>query len=240
MILAAGRGVRMGELTAGRPKPLLPLGHSTLIDLLLRKLAAAGIQRAVINLHYLGQRIRDALGDGSRFGLEIVYSQEPELLNTGGGIARASTFFEDYPVLVLNSDVLCEIDIHDFADFHRRNGCLATMAVKKSANFREYALVSWSNGRLEDFLPRGTTPLRGKFSTGIYTGYQLLEREALEMLQPRPESVIDALYRKLLRKEQPVAVYPVGGEWLDLGTREKYAAVWKQVAGGEVDLTRFL
>ena len=240
MILAAGRGERMGELTAHRPKPLLPLGESTLIALLLRKLAAAGIQRVVINLHYRGEQIKQSLGDGDRFGLEIVYSVEPELLNTGGGIARAAGFFLSYPLLVLNSDVLCEIDIRDFAGFHRKTGCLASLAAKKSSNFEEYALISWHNGRLKDFLRRGSSPPRGKFSTGIYTGYQLLEREAVELLQPRPESVIDGLYRKLLQKEQPVAIYPVRGEWLDLGTREKYAAAREQIAAGKIELTRFL
>src|SRR5688500_696410 len=90
MILAAGRGERMGALTANEPKPLLVVGDMPLIERALVRLAAAGFRDVVINLSYRGARIRERLGDGGRFGVAIRYSEEGEPpLETAGGIVHA-------------------------------------------------------------------------------------------------------------------------------------------------------
>ena len=109
MILAAGCGERMRPLTLDCPKPLLPVGDATLIEHHLRALAAAGFRELVINLSWLGAQIRAALGDGSRYGLAIAYSEEgPEPLETGGGVFRALPLLSPRgvePFVVLNGDV---------------------------------------------------------------------------------------------------------------------------------------
>jgi MurNAc alpha-1-phosphate uridylyltransferase len=109
MILAAGRGERMRPLTVARPKPLLEVGGRALITHHLERLAAAGFDRVVINLSWLGEQIVAALGDGTHHGLDIVYSEEgPEPLETGGGIFRALPLLQERPgapFVVLNGDV---------------------------------------------------------------------------------------------------------------------------------------
>ncbi len=111
MILAAGRGERMRPLTLERPKPLLEAGGAPLIVHHLRALAAAGFEEVVINLSWLGESIREALGDGSRYGLRLIYSDEgPEPLETGGGIFRALPLLGAGPFLVLNGDVWTDLD----------------------------------------------------------------------------------------------------------------------------------
>src|SRR5262245_39665198 len=106
MILAAGRGERMRPLTLTRPKPLLEVGGVPLIVHHLGALAAAGFDEIVINLSWLGDQIRDYLGDGARYGLSIAYSDEgPEPLETGGGIFRALPLLEPGPFLVVNGDI---------------------------------------------------------------------------------------------------------------------------------------
>ncbi len=111
MILAAGRGERMRPLTLERPKPLLEAGGAPLIVHHLRALAAAGFEDVVVNLSWLGGQIRSALGDGSRHGLRLHYSEEgPEPLETGGGIFRALPLLGPGPFLVLNGDVWTGFD----------------------------------------------------------------------------------------------------------------------------------
>lgn len=106
MILAAGRGERMRPLTDRLPKPLIPVRGRPLIEHHLERLAAAGIERVVINLAWLGSLIRDALGDGARFGVRISYSEEaPLALETGGGIYRALKTLGPGAFLVVNGDV---------------------------------------------------------------------------------------------------------------------------------------
>jgi MurNAc alpha-1-phosphate uridylyltransferase len=105
MILAAGLGTRMRPLTNTCPKPLLPLGGGAMIDLALDHAVAAGVRRAVVNLHYLGGMIRDHLA--GRAAPEILFSDEqPEILDTGGGIAQALPLLGAAPFYTVNSDAV--------------------------------------------------------------------------------------------------------------------------------------
>ena len=106
MLLAAGLGTRMGDLTRDLPKPLLDVDGKPLIAHLVESLVAAGFADLVVNVAYLGERIEAALGDGSRFGARIAYSREPDgPLGTGGGIKRALPLLGAAPFLLVNADV---------------------------------------------------------------------------------------------------------------------------------------
>jgi len=109
MILAAGRGERLRPLTDTTPKPLLDIGGKTLIEVHLERLAQAGFREIVINLAHHGDQIRESLGDGSDWGLNIHYSQEPVgALDTGGGIQQALALLGHAPFAVVNGDVYTE------------------------------------------------------------------------------------------------------------------------------------
>jgi len=124
MILAAGRGERMRPLTDATPKPLLRAGGHPLIEYHVEALARAGIDRIVINLAWLGEQIREFLGDGSRYGVSITYSEErPAALETAGGIFRALQWLKPGPFLVVNGDIFTDIPywrlaLPDTADVH--------------------------------------------------------------------------------------------------------------------------
>lgn len=111
MILAAGRGERMGELTAEQPKPLLEVAGKALIEHTIARLYAGGVRELVVNLAYRGEQIRERLGDGTRYGVSIVYAQEPAgALDTGGGIAAALDLLGPAPFIVVNGDVMTDLD----------------------------------------------------------------------------------------------------------------------------------
>ena len=111
MLLAAGRGVRMGPLTSESPKPLLSLGAETLIERHLRRLAAAGFGEVVINLSYRGGQIRSAIGDRTPWGQAVVYSEEGEPpLETAGGIVHALPLLGEGPFVVVSTDVVTDYD----------------------------------------------------------------------------------------------------------------------------------
>ena len=111
MILAAGKGERMRPLTDVTPKPLLLVDGQPLITYHLKALKIAGIKEVVINTWYLGKQLVSSLGDGRNFGLKITYSEEQELLNTGGGIANALPLLGTDPFLVLSADILTDFPI---------------------------------------------------------------------------------------------------------------------------------
>ncbi|MES2218186.1 MAG: nucleotidyltransferase family protein [Pseudomonadota bacterium] len=108
MILAAGRGRRMGGLTDDIPKPLLRVGGRYLIEYSLQALVNSGIKEIVINISYHRDQIKAALGNGQRFGANIHYSEEVTALETGGGVLQALPLLGDEPFIVLSSDIVCD------------------------------------------------------------------------------------------------------------------------------------
>jgi MurNAc alpha-1-phosphate uridylyltransferase len=117
MILAAGRGERMGALTATQPKPLLMIGDRSLIEHHVVRLAASGIDELVVNLSYRGAEIRERLGDGGRFGVSIEYSDEGEPpLETAGGIVQALPLLGREPFLLVNSDIYTDFDFRTLVE----------------------------------------------------------------------------------------------------------------------------
>ncbi len=111
MILAAGRGERMGELTMQTPKPLLRVGEYYLIEYVIVNIKRADIQEIVINISYQGEQIKAFLGDGSRYGVKIFYSEEKERLETGGGIFQALPLLGDKPFIVVSGDVITDFPL---------------------------------------------------------------------------------------------------------------------------------
>jgi len=108
MILAAGRGERMGSLTDSTPKPLLRIGENYLIEHVISNLVQANIREIIINVAYRGAQIKAVLGNGERYGVSIIYSEEKERLETGGGIFQALPLLGEQPFLVMSSDIITD------------------------------------------------------------------------------------------------------------------------------------
>jgi NDP-sugar pyrophosphorylase family protein len=168
MILAAGFGSRLGSLSDERPKPLLPVCDSPLIDHAVALLVGHGIRDIVVNLHHLGERIASELGDGSRLGARIRYSRETTILGTGGGIRHALPLLGSEPFIVMNGKVILEIDLHDLLAQHRQSGAQATLVVRREASATTWNAIA---------APRGGGRITDIFGAGehMFTGLQVLE-----------------------------------------------------------------
>jgi MurNAc alpha-1-phosphate uridylyltransferase len=214
MLLAAGRGERMGALTAEVPKPLIAIGGTTLIERHVARLAASGIVDIVVNLSYRGAQIRAALGDGSRYGARIAYSEEGEPpLETAGGIVHALPLLGDAPFLLVNADVLT-----DFAPAALEAARASTLVLVPNPphNARgDFGLES--SGLVSHAAPLLT-----------YAGIARLSPELFAGLAPgrRPlKAVLDAaIARGVLHGLR------YDGLWLDVGTPERLAAARAQLA----------
>ena len=129
MLLAAGRSTRLAGLTADLPKPMLPIGGRPLIEHTVCQLAQQGLRDIIMNLHYRGEAVQAHFGDGSRFGVHIRYSHEPELLGTAGAIRRCRDFFEQQPFYVLYGDNLTTCRLDRLAAHHERHQGIGTIAL---------------------------------------------------------------------------------------------------------------
>lgn len=137
MVLAAGRGTRLRPLTDTRPKALVEIGGVPLLEIVLRRLREAGVDQVVINLHHLGGQIEAFVARHAGFGLQVVFSREETLLDTGGGLEHAAWFFDDgRPFLVHNVDVLSDIDLRAMVRAHEASGALATLAAMERPTAR--------------------------------------------------------------------------------------------------------
>lgn len=218
MLLAAGRGERMRPLTDLTPKPLLEVGGKPLIVWHIENLAHAGINELIINHAHLGKQIENSLGDGSRYGVHIRYSDEGTALETAGGIAFALHLLGSEPFAVVNGDIWCD---YDFAH-------LPALAAQMQHDHAHLVLVKnppqhpngdfgLHNGRVTETAPKLT------FSgIGLY-------RPELFMRTPRGSK---APLAPLLREQ--IAAGKVSGElhqglWVDVGTPQRLAELDTQV-----------
>lgn len=206
MVLAAGHGTRMRAAAGGLPKPLLDVGGETLIGRQLARLAAAGVRDVVVNVSTHAQRIRAALGDGGRFGLQLRYSDEgPSPLETGGGIVHALPQLGREPFILVNADVYTDFDFGslrcDGAD-----GMLVLVPNPGHHGDGDFALGA--DGFVSTSGPRLT-----------YAGIALLDPAVFAGLEPgrRPlKPILDAaIARGALRGLR------YDGLWIDVGTPER-------------------
>jgi len=193
MILAAGLGTRLRPLTDTTPKPLLPVAGTPMIVWNLLLLKRHGIRDVVINLHHLGTMISQALGDGGAFGMRIVYSHEPVILGTGGGIKQAEPHFNGEPVLILNGDTLFELDLGALMRFHREQQAAATLVLRKDPEAARWGLVEVTDrAEVVRITGRGLSEPTAT-AARMFAGIHILHPRLLKYLPAGEEcSIIDA------------------------------------------------
>ncbi|TVS12719.1 MAG: nucleotidyltransferase family protein [Wenzhouxiangella sp.] len=220
MILAAGRGERLRPLTDRMPKPLIEVGGKALIVRHLEALAGAGFDRVVVNLAWLGEQIEQTLGDGSRFGLSIAYSQEPpDALETAGGIVQALPLLGDAPFLMISGDVLCDYPLARLRNRpHQAQGHLVMVDNPDHHPDGDFAIDA--DQRL----------VHGR-STQTFSGIAVLDPVLFAELPPG---------RRPLRPvfEQAIALGRLTGEhysgfWSDIGTPERLSDAQRRLLAGE-------
>lgn len=225
MVLAAGRGTRLAPITHTTPKPLVPVAGRPLLEPLLEFLRAGGIEDVVINLHHLGDRIRQHIGDGARFGLSVRYSPEDPILDTGGGIKKAEPLLAGEPFVVANGDSLLEIRLRDLLDWHRAHGGIATLAVRPDPDAAGYGLVELDDDdrvRRIVGLPAGAAPAaRGL----MFPGLHVLEPEVFRWMDPGGVfSITRVTYPRLIEAGLQVFGWETHARWITIDTPEALAA----------------
>ncbi len=161
-VLAAGKGSRLGELSEHLPKPMLRIGGVPVLERNLRWLARHGVREVAINLHHLGDVIEKHCGDGSQWGLKILYSREPQLLGTAGGVKRMQEFLADAPFLVVYGDNLFDFDLGKLVRVHEQGHVIATLALF-SVDQHQHTGIAGASVPLADTLDDCEAFLRGEY-----------------------------------------------------------------------------
>lgn len=222
MILAAGYGERLWPLTADRGKPALPVLGKPLVGYVAEYLANNGITEAVVNLHHAPESVRDALGDGSQFGLHLEYVYEPVILGTSGGLDNAREYFGDDTFVVVNGKIITDIDLRAAIDAHRQTNALATLVLMRNTNRERFSIVETRDGLISRFAGMPSPGDAGEAPL-MFTGIHILEPRIFEYI-PRgvfSDSVID-VYPKAMAAGERIAAHVGEGMWFELSTLQRY------------------
>jgi NDP-sugar pyrophosphorylase family protein len=203
-----------------RAKGAVPVAGITIAERILRRLAAAGIRDAVLNLHHRPESLTRRLGDGSPLGLRVRYSWETLLLGSAGGPRRARSLVGASPFLVVNGDTLTDADIGTLVAEHREHDALATLAVVPNTEPDKYdGLAVDAAGNVTGRVLRGTGQPSYHF-----IGLQVVEASAFDSVPPdTPYESVAALYPALLaQRPGAVRAWRCDAEFLDIGTPADY------------------
>ena len=225
VILAGGEGLRLRPLTNNTPKVLLPLNNKPICFYQIDWLKKYGIEDIIFAIGYLGDRIKEELVDGEKFGVKITYATEESSLNTAGAIRNA---FETLGVkekkdsfLVLNGDTLTDIDLSKILDFHFKKNSLLTISLVESSDSSSYGVVYYnSDGRILGFDEK---PLNKKGRFLINAGIYFIQPEAIEYIPKKKRYSFEREFiPDLIEKNLPIFGYKTYGYWIDVGTLERY------------------
>lgn len=239
LVLCAGRGTRLGDLTRDLPKPLLPVEGVPLVVRMLGHLSALGFTEVALNLHHHAERVREAVGDGSRAGVSVTYAVETTLLGTAGAVRNLADFLcagGDESFLVLYGDLLIDEDLRPMIAAHRDRDATATLLLHQRAGSN--SLVARDDaGRITDFLERpDDAARRANPMPWVNSGVQILHRRAVSLIPPDSPADLPAdVYQPLVRRERFFG-HPLSGYRCAIDSPTRYEAACRAYAEGRCQL----
>lgn len=225
-ILAAGLGTRLKPITDTKPKALVEVNGISLLELTIKRLIKSGFNQVIINVHHFADQIIEFLKEKNNFGIEIKISDERDLLlDTGGGLKKASWFFDDNkPFLVHNVDILSDIDLSQLYNHHLQSNSVATLAVQSRKSSRYFLfdekknLCGWKNEKTNEIkIPRNPVGLLTQFA---FSGIQVLDPKIFSMMPGKDIFSLVELYLSIA-SNHPITYFNHDNSYfLDLGKKE--------------------
>lgn len=220
MILAAGLGTRLKPITDKLPKALVELNGKTLLEITVRNLIENDFRRIVINVHHFADKVKDFVNKNT-FAADIFISDESDLLlDTGGGIKHAQKYFDDSPVLVHNVDIISNLNLKEFYQFHLSDDALASLVVSNRESNRyllfndNNILCGWQDVKKEEkILVREDV----KLNQLAFSGIHILNPNLIESFPKEQVFSIIKAYLKIAATEDIHAYVSNDLKWIDVG-----------------------
>jgi NDP-sugar pyrophosphorylase family protein len=223
MILAAGYGTRLWPLTVDRTKPAIPFLGRPLAGYVAEYLARYGYGDIVVNLHHRPESVREALGDGRRFGVRLQYVLEPEILGTSGALDNARPLLEDGTFVVVNGKIVTDIDLAAALETHRKTDALATLVLRPNSSRERFSIMETQDGMVTRFGGMPDPAIQGSPIPLMFTGIQILEPRIFSYI---PRGVFShsttEVYPKAIAAGERIAAHIAEGMWYEVSTLQRY------------------
>lgn len=227
MVFAAGLGTRLKPLTDSKPKALVEVRGVPLLEIVLKRLIAFGFTDIVVNVHHFADQIIDFI-EKSNFDANIIISDETDLLlDTGGGLKKASVHFGNRPVLIHNVDVISSLNLGELYQHHIDNNALATLAVKNRKTSRYFLfdhsnqMVGWKNMKTNEI--RMSKVGFGKFNALAFSGIHVVSPKIFDIMTGEGKFSITDVYLNLSRSQRILGYQCESSMWMDLGNSDNLA-----------------
>lgn len=223
MVLAAGLGTRLRPLTDLISKPMAPIVNRPVMEHIIKLLADHGFEDIVCNLHYFPDEIKNHFRDGSKWGVNIVYSFEEELLGTAGGVKKVEDFFQGQTFLVISGDALTDIDLSEAYDFHKEKKGEATLILTEVEDTTQFGVVILDEQkRIKGFQEK---PLSGEAKSNLAnSGIYFFEPGIFKYMPPKGQfyDFGKNLFPDFLERDIPYYGYTHKRYWNDVGSLDEY------------------
>ncbi len=217
-VLAAGFGTRLKPFTHRLPKPLIPVLNVPALLYTFALLKEAGITDIICNIHHHAAEIRSRVESLDLTGISISFSEENNILGTGGGLKKCERLLDDGDFLLINSDIITDIDFTEFVKCHMKSGLPGTLALYETPDAATIGSVGVENALVRDFRNMRKT---GLVSSLIYTGTALLSPDIFRYLKEKFSSIVDTGFTGLI-DHGGLGAFTHSGSWMDIGTPETY------------------
>ncbi|WP_078545656.1 nucleotidyltransferase family protein [Litchfieldia alkalitelluris] len=221
VIMAGGKGTRLRPLTYHMPKPMVPLLHTPVMEYCIELLKKHQITEIAVTTGYLGEDIKQYFGNGSKWGIDLLYFDEISPLGTAGSVKNAEAFLDE-PFVVISGDVLTDFDLTEAISYHQEKQAVLTILMKKVQNPSQYGIMTTNEeGKVCRFLEK---PKENEiFSHFINTGIYIVDPILFSYI-PIGEcyDFSKDLFPKLLEQNAKVYGYLVNGYWSDIGSFPQY------------------
>ena len=230
VILAGGKGTRLKPYTSVLPKPLLPLGDRSILELVMDQLGRQGFVDITITVGHLAHLIEAVFGDGTSYDLDITYVREDVPLGTAGSLLLVEDLDDTF--LMLNGDLVTALDYRELVRAHQASDNLLTIATRKREVTIDYGLIDVEGlpNRLQRVVRYQEKP---SFDWMVSMGIYVLEPQVLDFI---PDGYFDFpdLVQKLLEAGAPIGAFTYDGLWLDIGRQEDYERAVALLEAGEL------
>jgi len=218
VIMAGGKGTRLGPLTKNCPKPMLKIGGRPILETIVTHLATYGFYDFVISVNYLKDQIVDYFGDGSKYGLNINYLYEDKPLGTAGALSKFQPR-NDMPFIVMNGDIYTDMDFIKLMNKHINTEAIATIGLRKYEYQIPYGVIQVDGEQVKDIREKPIIPF---FVNG---GIYVFTKKVLEMIPNNEYYPMTSLIEKLIKDDKKVGFYNIDSLWIDIGLQDDFKKI---------------